>query len=162
MIDFQIANWIQGIRISAFDGVFAAISFSVYLFIIAVIAFYIRKKKTHKFLEIFMGFGIVFLLSETVKRIFMRPRPDLSDNFSFVSRHAAFAFFIAAFLPIKAKWKVVLYIWASLVAFGRLWSNLHWFSDVVFGAGLGIVTAFLIKSKRFQKYLEKLRNPSRT
>ncbi|MFH0868810.1 MAG: phosphatase PAP2 family protein [archaeon] len=161
MFDSQIANWIQGARAPALDSSFAVVSFSIYLLIMAVLAFYIYKKKTREFLEIFMGLVIVSILTELIKMLVLRPRPDLSNNFSFVSSHAALAFFLAAFLPVKREWKIALYVWAVLVAFSRIWLNLHWLSDVIFGAGTGIATAFLIRSKWFQKYLEKLKKSSR-
>ena len=156
-MDAQIANWMQNTRFASMDGFFWAASFSVYILCTFVLFYYFYKKNNLKALQTTLGFGILFVVVEALKNLFLRPRPDLSDNLSFPSRHAAFAFFIAAFLPVERKWKILLWIWAVLVGFSRLWLNVHWFSDVVAGAGIGIVTAFLIKNKKSEEKLNKIK-----
>ena len=147
-MDLQIENLIQNIRISSLDRFFLIISFSIYIVCAGVLFYYFYKKNNLRFAQTAIGFGILFVLTEALKNLFLRARPDLSDNLSFPSRHAAFAFFVAMFLPVEKKWKILLWMWAILVAFSRLWLNLHWFSDVVAGAGIGIVTVFFIKNNK--------------
>jgi len=155
-MDAQIAAWTQNIRVTNLDSLFSAVSLSVYVLIAAAFLFYVYKKEKPRVLQLLLGSAAVYGVVELIKRIALRPRPDLSDNFSFVSRHTAFAFFLAAFLPAKKEWKFALYAWAALVAFSRLWLNEHWFSDVVFGAGLGIAIAVLAKNKNLKEKLKSI------
>lgn len=84
------------------------------------------------------------------KKNFQRPRPG--DNaaiekvvrspyggYSFVSNHAAnmfaFAFFMSAFIPKGRRW---LYFIASLIAFSRVYNGVHYPSDILVGAVLGV------------------------
>ena len=75
-------------------------------------------------------------------------RPDGSDNLSFPSGHAAQAFLAASIvhteLRDKSPWYGVgAYTIATSVAAFRMINNKHWQSDVVAGAGFGILSAHL-------------------
>lgn len=86
--------------------------------------------------------GIVFGLKETVRR----PRPAGAEgtsatSFSFPSGHATSTFAAATVLQQHLGYKagIPTYLVASYVAMSRLHENVHFASDVVFGAALGIV-----------------------
>jgi len=70
-----------------------------------------------------------------------RPRPDLSNNRSFPSGHAASSFATAAVLQRHFGWKVGVpaYAFGTYVAAARMTSSKHHLSDVVMGAGIGLV-----------------------
>ena len=75
-------------------------------------------------------------------------RPDSSDNLSFPSGHTAQAFLAASIVHAefrdKSQWYGVgAYALASSVAAFRMINNKHWESDVVAGAGVGILSAHL-------------------
>jgi membrane-associated phospholipid phosphatase len=75
-------------------------------------------------------------------------RPDGSDKLSFPSGHAAQAFLAASIvhteLRDKSQWYGVgAYTIATSVAAFRMINNKHWQSDVVAGAGFGILSAHL-------------------
>jgi hypothetical protein len=75
-------------------------------------------------------------------------RPDGSDRLSFPSGHAAQAFLAASIvhteLRDKSPWYGVgAYTLATSVAAFRMINNKHWQSDVVAGAGFGILSAHL-------------------
>jgi membrane-associated phospholipid phosphatase len=72
-------------------------------------------------------------------------RPDGSDFLSFPSNHTIAAFMAAEFLHQEYKDKnpmisVVGYTMASTVASIRMLENHHWLSDVLAGAGIGILS----------------------
>jgi membrane-associated phospholipid phosphatase len=79
-------------------------------------------------------------------------RPDKSDYKSFPSGHASIAFMNAEFMnkeyAYRSPWYgVSAYAVAGLTGALRIYGNKHWFSDVVAGAGIGILatkTAYLI------------------
>lgn len=73
-------------------------------------------------------------------------RPDGSTKNSFPSGHTAIAFMGAELLRIEyaeaSPWiSVAGYAVATTTAFMRLYNNRHWLTDVVVGAGFGILSA---------------------
>ncbi len=72
-------------------------------------------------------------------------RPDNTTHNSFPSGHTAVAFMGAEFLYQEYKdrsiwYGVAGYSVAGLTGFLRMYNNRHWFSDVVAGAGIGILS----------------------
>lgn len=72
-------------------------------------------------------------------------RPDGSDNHSFPSGHTATAFMTATMLSreygYKSPWiSVGAYSVATATGLMRMANNKHWLSDVMVGAGIGIMT----------------------
>lgn len=75
-------------------------------------------------------------------------RPDGSDNLSFPSSHTSVSFVMAEMLHQEFKDKsiwisVAGYSVASAVGAMRMLNNRHWLSDVVAGAGFGILSVRL-------------------
>jgi membrane-associated phospholipid phosphatase len=84
----------------------------------------------------------------SLKYITHEQRPDGSDFYSFPSGHTAEAFLSAEFLRQEYKnvsvwYGIGGYAVAASVAYLRLYNNKHWFSDVVAGAGFGIISTRL-------------------
>jgi len=82
------------------------------------------------------------------KIIVNRERPSGANRRSFPSGHTAMAFMTAEFLHQEYKDKSILYsIVGYSIATGtgifRLYNNAHWVSDVVTGAGFGILSTKL-------------------
>lgn len=83
------------------------------------------------------------------KHSFKEPRPDNSDTKSFPSGHAAVAFTAATILHkeygmTRSPWfSVGGYAVATGTSMLRVEHNRHWVSDVVAGAGIGILSAEL-------------------
>lgn len=84
----------------------------------------------------------------TVKTFSKQWRPDESDRSSFPSGHTATAFAAAEFLR-KEYWHVspwygvAGYAAAATTGYLRMYNNKHWLSDVVAGAGIGILSTDL-------------------
>lgn len=89
------------------------------------------------------SFASVYILTQGIKHITHRTRPDGSDNHSFPSGHVATAFLGAEQMRVNYGnlWGVAGYTIATSTAFLRLYNNRHWFSDVIGGAGIGILSA---------------------
>jgi membrane-associated phospholipid phosphatase len=85
--------------------------------------------------------GTVFGLKKWTKV----ERPDGSSNNSFPSGHTANAFMGAEFLYQEYKdvspwYGIAGYVVATGTGLFRMYNNRHWFSDVVAGAGFGILS----------------------
>ena len=97
-----------------------------------------------------------------IKPIFERLRPshhpDFKDyvtivndyrggRFGFISAHAANGFGIATFLSFLFKYRrftVVIFLWATLTCYSRIYLGVHFISDVIGGMMLGTLVGFLI------------------
>jgi len=70
-------------------------------------------------------------------------RPDNSTATSFPSQHTAFAFMGAELMRIEYGpwWGIGAYSLAAATAIMRIYNNRHWVSDLIGGAGVGILSA---------------------
>lgn len=93
--------------------------------------------------------GTAFVIMGTtvfgMKKLTQVNRPDDSNITSFPSGHTATAFMGAEFLYQEYKdvsiwYGVSGYLVASGVAYLRIYNNRHWLTDVVAGAGFGIIS----------------------
>lgn len=75
-------------------------------------------------------------------------RPDNSAYSSFPSGHTSEAFASAEFLRMEYKnrsplYGILGYAMAGMTGYLRMYNNKHWFSDIVAGAGVGIISTQL-------------------
>jgi membrane-associated phospholipid phosphatase len=101
----------------------------------------------------FVGISLLVALVLSIKFLVRRRRPEgewggiyrNTDPHSFPSGHAARSFLIAVVAsglgPVGVA--ITLWIWAPLVALARVAMGVHYLSDVVAGAALGIVVALI-------------------
>lgn len=111
------------------------------LHIVGVKGAHSLKEKSKRFLLAQMLTGLTVF---PVKRLTHQLRPDGSGNTSFPSGHTAFAFCCATFLQkeygAQSLWYGVAgYTAAIATGYLRMYNNRHWFSDIVAGAGVGIL-----------------------
>jgi membrane-associated phospholipid phosphatase len=107
-----------------------------------------RNDRINTLLIIAKGEAIMLASTFAVKYLAHEQRPDGSDNLSFPSGHTAQAFLAASIVHTefrdKSQWYGVgAYTIATSVAALRMINNKHWQSDVVAGAGFGILSAHL-------------------
>jgi hypothetical protein len=96
--------------------------------------------------------GILALTEGLTKKLTHRLRPNGADYLSFPSGHTGLAFMGAEYLAqeydAKSPWYGVLgYTIAATTGVFRMYNRDHWFSDVVAGAGFGMLStkaAYLI------------------
>lgn len=90
----------------------------------------------------------VNVITQSAKKITHVRRPDGSNYRSFPSGHTAQAFASAEFLRIeygqRSPWYAVSgYALAGVTGYLRMYNNKHWCSDVLAGAGVGILSTRL-------------------
>ncbi len=128
------------------------------LFAVSLVLLF-SKKRELKLLGLIMlaGLTVSFYFVSGLKELVARPRPFLvltdvfllakEKSMSFPSNHAAASFMAATTLAAYFKrYAAVFYSFAAAVAVSRVYMGVHYPSDVLAGAGLGIAVGyFLIK-----------------
>lgn len=109
----------------------------------------------------FFGLSGLAVVVLAVKFLFKRKRPEgewggiyrNTDPHSFPSGHAARAFLIAVLASALAPpWlATILWVWAPLVSLARVAMGVHYLSDIIAGAILGVLVALL--GLQFYQYL---------
>ncbi len=106
--------------------------------------------------QVMLAFAIerplYYLLKKTCKR--RRPPAAIpgftsiitaSDEFSFPSGHTCGAFLFATLLCLQFGWLVMpLYVWAAFVGLSRVVLGVHFPTDILVGAALGISIALAV------------------
>jgi len=146
-IDFNVRNSLEN------NNRFMNVEIDDYLQYAPLIAAYTMKfckvKSAHNLLDMTIFYGLSNIITAGVvqgtKRIIERERPDYSDKLSFPSGHTSTAFVAAEFLYQEYKDKSIWigiggYSLATFVGIARIYENRHWVSDVVAGAGIGILS----------------------
>jgi PAP2 superfamily len=102
---------------------------------------YDKPKVSHLGMDLLQAQILSELLVQPIKFATQRTRPDKSDNHSFPSGHAAVTFATATVIERHLGWRksILAYTIASYVAASRLHDNVHYLSDVVFGAAVGSI-----------------------
>ncbi|NQV88836.1 MAG: phosphatase PAP2 family protein [Parcubacteria group bacterium] len=100
-------------------------------------------------LMLWLGLFVPWVITSVISRIVKRPRPYTKQKYepiikpfiethSFPSSHATFVFALA-FMSINSDLFVCVLVAAVLVALGRVAVGVHYFSDVVAGALVGLL-----------------------
>jgi len=106
---------------------------------------------------VLLSYLLAYVTGDILKDLIARPRPFMVDDtvsllikkstsYSCPSVHSALAFASASsiYQRFKKPGTFVL-IFAALVAFSRMYSFVHYPSDILFGAVLGIAVGFVVK-----------------
>ncbi len=147
-----------------------------YVFLLVIVIMYFKKRSWLVLLHIAaLITASDQLASDVIKKSVKRLRPShemslqnlihLSKagpggNYGFISSHATNSFALFVFLSLVlpktyTPLKYVLFFWASLVAYSRIYNGVHYPSDVLVGAFLGSLLAWLFGKLYF--YLENKR-----
>ncbi len=130
-----------------------------YVLVVAALVFLFRMEPWKVRVETFLATALALLISrgfitELLRFVWNRPRPFVALNFmplitessaSFPSGHATFFFALAAALfAVNRKWGWWFFALALLNGFARIYAGVHWPSDVLGGAVVGIGSYFIV------------------
>jgi undecaprenyl-diphosphatase len=150
----HLEHWIVGLRVGWLDWFFIGLSWIgtlglVWIAIALVLAVLWRRPSL--FLTVVVADALADGLAEVAKVIAHRHRPyehqlgPPTSSWSFPSGHAATAFACATVLSAHAtRWRVPIFALATLIALSRLYNGMHYPTDVLAGALLGVLTALLL------------------
>jgi len=108
-----------------------------------------------------------FVVAEIIRSIWFRPRPFVIQSFiplinqspkeaSFPSGHATFFFALATIVYYyNKKAGIIFFIASFLIAIARIFVGVHWPSDVLAGAVLGILMGWIL-NKLFRNHAHKI------
>lgn len=169
-IDTELFLFLNGLHIYWLDPVMTFISGEITWAPFYIILLYLVIKK-YKKQSIIIIIGIILLVlcsdqvsSSIFKPIFERPRPCHNETikdlvylpnghcggaYGFISSHACNTFALAAYLTLllrkhysKIAW--VMFTWATLVAYSRIYMGVHYPGDVIVGAAVGALIGLVL------------------
>jgi undecaprenyl-diphosphatase len=179
-IDSDLFLFLNGLHVDWMDKFMVLITdmwawFPLYLLLI----YWTVKQYGKRCWWIFLTVGVVVFFSDQLashvcKPLFHRLRPcynpDFQDiiylpkgtaagKYGFVSSHAANTFAVATFLtPILKKYcpwpAIVLFLWAFISSYSRIYIGYHYPGDIITGAVLGALVG-IIFWKVFQRIVDK-------
>ena len=116
-----------------------------------------RKKRIYITIQALIAGTISrFGITELIRYFYDRPRPfEVIENArqilehdpggSFPSGHAAFFFALAGTIFIYDKrWGTAFFLGAVFMGIARVMADVHWTSDIIGGAAVGIVSSFAV------------------
>lgn len=134
---------------------------------IALIIFLLIQKKTRKFglLCLLALVSEYFINDMVIKNIIARERPFIANNldilikapigYSMPSGHSASSFVMAGmFLLYKQKGRFLVLFLAMIIAYSRVYLHVHYMSDILVGAFVGLSIATIISLKFQPQNLE--------
>lgn len=155
--DEQLLHWVAELRtpvLNTFMAAYTSLGNAGILFIVISVLLLMFRKTRRSGMTALAGMGLGLLITNlTVKPLIARPRPWVvmkgfetlvrsSDMNSFPSGHtcAAFAFAAALCCALPWKWgKAAAIAAACIMGFSRLYVGVHFPTDVLAGALIGIL-----------------------
>jgi undecaprenyl-diphosphatase len=150
----HLEHWIVGLRVGWLNWFFIGLSRIGTLglvWIAIALAFAVLWRRPALFLTVVAADAVADLLAELGKVIVHRHRPfehqlgPPSGTHSFPSGHTATSFACATVLSAFApRWRVPFFVLATLIGLSRVYNAMHYPTDVLAGAALGVLTALLL------------------
>lgn len=165
--DQELFLYLNGLHTDSLDPIMVWISGKLtwlpfYVVILLFIAWHFRKRT----LIILVGIALTILFADQLasglmKPLFGRLRPchdpvleglvylakGCGGKYGFVSSHAANTFGVAMFLWLTFKdlykWIAIMFVWAAIVSYSRIYLGVHYPLDIIVGGAVGVGSAWI-------------------
>ena len=167
--DADFVLFFNGLHTPFLDSLFFTISKTfVWIPLYLLLLYYVFRFYKHKSWLVLICIALLITVSDQfasgfVKPLVLRYRPTHNEFISpmihlvhgyagglygFISSHAANVFALTTFITIlfkeaKLRWLWILWIWATIVSFSRIYLGVHYLSDVLGGAISGMFFGWL-------------------
>jgi len=143
---------------------FMVLIYSIYPLLVVFAYYFLRKKQRTKFFRLVLSAVLGYLLVLGLKYYIDRPRPyeshpELAKIFektdpSFPSAHTFLSFLALYFIPKgTARWMkyVLAFYLAALIPLSVMYAGVHYPSDAVFGAMIGLLIPKIVSESTAKK-----------
>lgn len=158
--------YLNGLGVERYDGFWSAVT-NIYTWIPLFLLFFVLvflkfRKKEASYIVVTVSSSVlaVLVIMHLTKIYIARLRPSsdphlntlirilkIPGGYSFFSGHAATSFcmttIVVLFLQKKIKWVWLFYLWPLLFSFSRIYVGVHYPFDLIVGAVVGTLCAFL-------------------
>lgn len=149
------SNWLDLV------GIILAKQLGYFLVLLVLVILFFEKDRRRRLANaLFIILSVLIargLIAEVIQFFFFRSRPFVALNFTplieiantaaLPSGHATFYFALATsvYLTLNKRLGFWLLCGATFISLARVFVGVHWVSDIVLGAAIGILTPYLIK-----------------
>ena len=144
-VDTPLQNWALGVNGGKGLPLDNFLQFAPYLGYVAALPVDSRHNWQEKSIVIGTSFSVMMVLVYSTKYLTGVTRPNSANQRSFPSGHTALAFAGAEIVRREYGpwWGLAAYSAAVGTGFLRVYNNWHWSSDVIAGAGAGILSGMI-------------------